>query len=126
MEEMIIYAGRQFIADIIITSDDGATGVVLLPTDTGTITVTSSGPSGKCVIDKYPLTILDEANGIFTLDLPATETKKLTSYYGFKEDRYSTIGGYNGIMEFTLATGNRQALVNIDVIEVPECQITVP
>jgi len=123
MSKFIIYAGRDYTADFTLVSNDGTTPQKLNTIDTGTITIFSSGPEGECILSNISLNLTDKDNGLFTVFLTAEQTAKLAQKLGFEEDSYSPIGNYEGFLDFNLVSGNRQALIQINVKEVPSCPI---
>ncbi len=122
---LIVYAGREFKADFTVCSDDGVTPEVLDPTDTATFTVQTSGVNPECILSDIPMVIIDADNGLFELTLAADQTALLNQYVGFQEDNYSPIGNHDGLIDFQLASGNRQAMVTLYVKEVAVCPVTV-
>lgn len=123
MSKFIIYAGREFTSDFTVVSSDGITAEILDANDTATITIFTSGPSPECVLDNIAMVLVDVDNGLFELTLTAEQTSLLSQYVGFKEDGYQSIGNYDGYLDFTLVSGNRQAQITISVKEVPVCPV---
>jgi hypothetical protein len=117
--KMIIYAGKEFSTDFTVVSSDGVTGEVLDPsTDTGTMTISTNSKSPTCIMNNIPMTIVDAANGVFNVTIPASETAKLVQDVGFKEDRFAPLSNYVGFLEFNLASGKRSAMIDLFVKEV--------
>ena len=121
MDKYIIYAGRAWKHNFRVVSDDGVTAEVLDPTDTATLTISTAGATPTCILSNIPMTLLDATNGLFEASLTAEQTVLLKQKVGFQEDGYSAIGNYDGYMEFTLVSGNRQASIIIGVQEIPVC-----
>ena len=118
MSKLEIISGLAFDADFTILSSDGLTPEVLNPADTARFSVYSAGDDTSCVITNVAMTIADAANGLFNLQLTAEQTKLLSQYIGFREDRYSTIGNYMGVIDATLVSGNRTATIPVFVKEI--------
>jgi len=122
MSQFVIYAGKAFSNDFEIVSSDGLTPEVLDPSDTGTITIQTSGPNPECILDAIPMTLIDTDNGLFEMSLTAEQTALLSQYVGFKEDGFKPIGNYEGLLDFTLVSGNKQAMITISVKSIATCQ----
>lgn len=125
MSKYIVYAGRSWKQEFTVLSDDGVTGQTLDPTDTATISIISAGPTGECILDNIPMTVLDESNGLFEVELTAEQTALLKGKYGFQEDNYSPIGTHLGLLQFTLVSGDITTDIPIAVIGAAVCP-TIP
>ena len=123
MSRFIIYAGQENVNDFIVVSDDGATPLVLDPSDTATISIYTSGLSPSCILGNVPLALIDADNGLFELTLTAEQTSLLKQDIGFKEDKYSALSNYRGQLRFVLVSGNKQAKIDIYVEESLECLV---
>lgn len=108
-----ILIGKDYSADFTVVSDDGITGQVLDPTDSATFSLSSTGPVPVQIIAPIIMTITDIDNGRFNVLIPAAITATLSQDIGFKEDKYPTVSNYVGILDFTLASGNRHATVDM-------------
>ena len=118
-----IHAGRKWSTDMTIISDDGATGEILNPNDTGTFMVQSVGDNPTCIIPPVQMTIIDLNNGLFNITLSKEQTALLIQDVAFAEDKYQPQNSYLGVMEFILDAGDRGATVPLYVIEVAECLV---
>ena len=125
MSKFIIYSGKEWKHKFKVVSDDGITPEQLDPNDTATITISKSGAVPECVLADVPMVLLDAQNGLFEVQLTVAQTSLLKQFVGFQEDGYPPIGNYDGVLDFTLVSGNRQADITIGVKEVPVC-VTTP
>jgi len=126
MSRMEIYAGRQWSSDITIVSSNGLTGEILVPSDTGTFMIQTTGDKPVCVIEPTDMTIIDADNGIMNITFTAEQTSLLSQEVAFAEDNYPSQSLYKGIMSFSLASGNRDAMADIYVREVASCPVVTP
>lgn len=114
-----IIKGKPWNADFTVVSDDGVTPEVLdTNTDSGTFTVSTVGDNPTIVIESSPLTIVDVDNGKFNAELTGSQTALLDAKVGFAEDKYNSISNYIGILDLTLAAGNRHATVPLYVKDI--------
>ncbi len=121
MSRFIIYSGRDFSADFTVISSDGVTGEELVLSDKGYFSIVTSGVNKTCVMDRIPMTIIDAPNGVFELNLDKTQTALLSEYTGFLEDPGSSVGNYEGFLDFELDSGDRQAMITVYVKDAPSC-----
>jgi hypothetical protein len=110
-----IYTGREFSADFTVVSDDGVTGIVLDPSDSATLTISSNGYNPQVILNEVAMTIVDADNGLFNITLTPEQTELLDQKIGFEEDQYNTLSNYSGFIDFKLASGNRQAAIDLYV-----------
>ena len=119
----IIYAGRPSSDDFTVIATDGITGELLSPGDTATATIYTKGEESMCILASLPLNIIDMSNGRFNLTLAPEQTSLLEGTVGFKEDGYQPLATHEMLLDFNLATGHRQAIVDVYVKRVPQCQM---
>lgn len=116
MAKLEIFTNKEFSVDFTVVSDDGSTGEPLDPSDTASFTLSTRGQNPKVSLGNIPLTIVDALNGIFNLTLTASQTSGLIQDIGFKEDKYNTLSNYAGFIDFILVSGNRQAKLDIFIV----------
>ena len=115
---LTIYAGKAFSADFTVVSTDGITPLVLDPNDTAVFSLSTNGVTPTIVLQDIALVIIDAANGLFSLTLSAEDTASLKQDIGAKEDKYSLLSNYLGLIDFSLVAGDRQASMDMYVREV--------
>ena len=118
--KLTIYAGKVFSADFTVVSNDGITPEDLAIGDTAVFTLSTNGSNPRQIICDHAMTLIDVPNGLFNLTLTVDETEGLTQDIGFQEDRYKPLSNYIGYIDFKLASGDRQAMVDMFVKEVGE------
>ena len=118
-----IYAGSPSSDDFTVISSNGITGQLLTPGDTATAKIITKDTFPVCILDNLPLTIIDLDNGVFNLSLTAEQTVLLEPKIGLEEDGYNPRASHELYLDFNLASGFRQAVVDVHVKKVPECQI---
>ncbi len=122
MSKFTIYAGRAFKADFTIISSDGSTGEPIVTGDAVLFSIITSGETPTCVLDGIPMVPQDTENGVWTLSLTDTQTSELKQYLGWQEDGFNPISNYMGFLDMSLSVGDRQATVDVSVVETPQCQ----
>ena len=116
--KLTIIAGLPFNADFTVLSTDGMTPVYLDPEDSATFTLSTAGVNPTVVIDAVAMVVVDYENGLFTINLDASQTMGLEQEVGFAEDKYPTQNKYKAILQFNLVSGDRDATMPIYVEEI--------